>query len=447
MRNMNKMAIIFVAILIMITFIYSVYSDKNQPENVVHLESSDRILVIAPHPDDEVLAAGGLINKAVKENIPVYVVVMTCGDAEGKLGKKNIINPVRLGYLRHQETINAAKKLGLPENHVIFLGFPDCGLAAMFDKYWDPGNPYKGANGYDHVPYSFAYKKGEEYCGENVVNNLEEIISVTKPTIIIYPDPGDYHTDHWATYLFVQYTLTKMKYTCTKYTYLVHKIKGWPSPPYYSPQMTLEPPKLLRRHVRWVYFNLTEEEEQAKAKALSQYKSQITPDPTLEAFVRRNELFGIYPEPKLEISKNITVPSILASKANQEKKVNISDISQGDIVALSILHQGNKIKLGVSTNYNIGENCIVIFHVRIFSDKNVSRIDIICRGNNAFCKKFASNSISVQNISMNRNKNSVMIEIPTSSFDNAYAAMFGVDIIKPGKKFKERSDYVTVWLK
>lgn len=48
---------------------------------------------------------------------------------------------------------------------------------------------------------------------------------------------------------------------------------------------------------------------------------------------------------------------------------------------------------------------------------------------------------------MNRNKNSVMIEIPTSSFDNAYAAMFGVDIIKPGKKFKERSDYVTVWLK
>lgn len=44
--------------------------------------------MIAPHPDDEVLAAGGLINKAVKENIPVYVVVMTCGDAEGKLGKR-----------------------------------------------------------------------------------------------------------------------------------------------------------------------------------------------------------------------------------------------------------------------------------------------------------------------------------------------------------------------
>src|SRR5574340_1404799 len=41
----------------------------------------DRILVVAPHPDDESLGCAGLIKQAVENGADVHVVVMTNGDA------------------------------------------------------------------------------------------------------------------------------------------------------------------------------------------------------------------------------------------------------------------------------------------------------------------------------------------------------------------------------
>lgn len=43
-----------------------------------------KMLVVAPHPDDEINLAGQLIVKAVKENIEVYVLYTTNGDATEK---------------------------------------------------------------------------------------------------------------------------------------------------------------------------------------------------------------------------------------------------------------------------------------------------------------------------------------------------------------------------
>ena len=40
----------------------------------------DRILILAPHPDDESLAAGGLIQRAVKVGAKVRVLFATDGD-------------------------------------------------------------------------------------------------------------------------------------------------------------------------------------------------------------------------------------------------------------------------------------------------------------------------------------------------------------------------------
>src|SRR6185436_13266441 len=45
------------------------------------IEPHERIMVIAPHPDDEVLAAGGVIANAVQCGIPLRVIVATNGDA------------------------------------------------------------------------------------------------------------------------------------------------------------------------------------------------------------------------------------------------------------------------------------------------------------------------------------------------------------------------------
>src|SRR6185436_660247 len=46
----------------------------------VTLNPQDRLLILAPHPDDEVLCCGGLIQKAVAMGLPVRTVFFTYGD-------------------------------------------------------------------------------------------------------------------------------------------------------------------------------------------------------------------------------------------------------------------------------------------------------------------------------------------------------------------------------
>ena len=44
------------------------------------LTPSDRIIVFAPHPDDETLGCGGIIQQAVAMKLPVRIVWLTYGD-------------------------------------------------------------------------------------------------------------------------------------------------------------------------------------------------------------------------------------------------------------------------------------------------------------------------------------------------------------------------------
>jgi len=46
-------------------------------------EDSERILILAPHPDDETLGCGGTIQKALLQGKTVKVVFLTSGDSFG----------------------------------------------------------------------------------------------------------------------------------------------------------------------------------------------------------------------------------------------------------------------------------------------------------------------------------------------------------------------------
>ena len=46
----------------------------------IELRANDRILVLAPHPDDESLACGGVIQRALNSGLPVHVLFLTLGD-------------------------------------------------------------------------------------------------------------------------------------------------------------------------------------------------------------------------------------------------------------------------------------------------------------------------------------------------------------------------------
>lgn len=49
-----------------------------------------KLLVIAPHPDDEILGCGGLIGRVKKEGGKVYVLILTVGNTELYGGKSDI---------------------------------------------------------------------------------------------------------------------------------------------------------------------------------------------------------------------------------------------------------------------------------------------------------------------------------------------------------------------
>ncbi len=85
-------------------------------------------LVVAPHPDDETLGAGGLIASLRAEDIPVDVVAVT--DGENAYLNFPEVDSSHLGALREQEQADALACLGVERKHIHRLRLPDSGLAA-----------------------------------------------------------------------------------------------------------------------------------------------------------------------------------------------------------------------------------------------------------------------------------------------------------------------------
>ncbi|GIE48908.1 acetylglucosaminylphosphatidylinositol deacetylase [Amorphoplanes nipponensis] len=79
-------------------------------------------LVVAPHPDDEVLGVGGLLARLPDAE----VVAVTDGEASHP--GSTVYTPARLAALRRKETAEALRRLGLPGTPVRHLGQPDGGI-------------------------------------------------------------------------------------------------------------------------------------------------------------------------------------------------------------------------------------------------------------------------------------------------------------------------------
>jgi LmbE family N-acetylglucosaminyl deacetylase len=81
------------------------------------------LLVVAPHPDDESLACGGMIAEACAAGRPTRVVIVS--DGVGSHPASAAYPPNRLRALREGEARQAVGELGLDPGHIIFLGLPD----------------------------------------------------------------------------------------------------------------------------------------------------------------------------------------------------------------------------------------------------------------------------------------------------------------------------------
>lgn len=114
------------------------------------------VLVIAPHPDDEVLACGGTLALLRQRNCRVHVVVVT----DGARGDPLNYSEEDVAIRRAEESRSALRRLGIEDVH--FLGYPD----------------------------------GDFRDADGVQAKLLELLDGLDPDWLLLPSPLDYHRDH-----------------------------------------------------------------------------------------------------------------------------------------------------------------------------------------------------------------------------------------------------------
>ena len=87
-----------------------------------------RAVVVAPHPDDEILAVGGLLSQLAELERDICLIAVTDGTASHPGSKQWPIN--ELARMRPIETRRALQRLGVPQEP-LRLRMPDGGLAGL----------------------------------------------------------------------------------------------------------------------------------------------------------------------------------------------------------------------------------------------------------------------------------------------------------------------------
>ncbi len=281
------------------------------------IKKTDRILILAPHPDDEAIGCAGIIQEAVSKGANIKVVYLTNGDHNQIsfiVYEKRLTfltgEFIHMGEVRRAEAIKAMQLLGVDTKNLIFLGYPDFGTFTIFREIWQNRKPYKSMlTRISRVPYKENFSFGEPYKGESILADLEKILRNYKPNKIFVSHPADTNADHKAYYLFLQVALHDLGKEVPNpkiYPYLIHCV-GWPLPRHYHPQLNLEPPRqFLGSQIKWSRFELTPEQLSKKYQAVLCYKSQTSSSAFyLLSFVRNNELFGDYPEIELKKQESL----------------------------------------------------------------------------------------------------------------------------------------------
>jgi len=126
---------------------------------LIGVPSLRRVLVLAPHPDDESLGCGGTTALLAQGGASVRVLCVTDGTSTPGTG----LTQAEVGRRRRSEATSACRVLGLPEP--LFLGLPDGAVEAMVTE---------------------------------LAAMVEEHVADTRASAIFAPWPGDGHRDHVA---------------------------------------------------------------------------------------------------------------------------------------------------------------------------------------------------------------------------------------------------------
>lgn len=136
-----------------------------------------RVLVFAPHPDDEVAGPGGVLAMHRAQGDPVRVVIATDGTS-GDPDRR--YEPATYAALRHAEARAGLREVGVDD--VQFWGFPDGHVLSQVDV-------------------------------ENAVGLAIAAIVQFRPNVVYLPWDRDGHADHFALHVVIARALDRGAFT------------------------------------------------------------------------------------------------------------------------------------------------------------------------------------------------------------------------------------------
>jgi uncharacterized protein (TIRG00374 family) len=163
----------------------------------------DRILIVAPHVDDEAIAAAGYTVDALGAGAEVFVVYLTAGDGgfitaefEGRTLRPRPKDYLREGEIRIREAHAVMALLGVPQANQFVLGYPDGDLLPMVEHSEEVITSRTTRD--TAVPYSSALSPGAPYRLASLEADLARVFAAVSPTRVIAPVAFDAHPDHRA---------------------------------------------------------------------------------------------------------------------------------------------------------------------------------------------------------------------------------------------------------
>jgi LmbE family N-acetylglucosaminyl deacetylase len=151
-------------------------------------KSDSRLMMIAPHPDDESLACSVILQRAVGAGASICIVYATDGDDNpwpqrlwDRKWRLNAADRKRWGKLRREEALAALRVLGVEAARARFLALPDQKLTALLRRN----------------------------C-ESIIESFVELITGWVPTDVLVPSLSDTHPDHNALGVMLRLTWAKL---------------------------------------------------------------------------------------------------------------------------------------------------------------------------------------------------------------------------------------------
>lgn len=276
--------------------------------NELQTAKINNLLVIVPHQDDEVLMAGGLIYRLLRQNKCVSVCIATNGDCGCADFSK--------GQARLRESLRGLAVLGLDAKNVYFLGYADTGMAASESFLMRLYRSDDGQKKYASDASGFTYGLPEKadfhfqvfnehgaYCKATLREDLRALLALVRPDTVLTTHKADRHGDHEALFYFVEEALREDSFARPRLlAALVHSPEGDETWPRRNSKTFNQPDGIQAFGLEWenrLVLHLPAElsggavQSNVKFRALQQYTTALEPNAVdfLLSFIKDEEIF------------------------------------------------------------------------------------------------------------------------------------------------------------